>query len=301
VSGEGEKSTKVSGSADTTIGNKKVGASAEASEKTTVGGGIKVGSKGAEVDAHASKEVSADANVKVNGKDVAKASGDAKGEIDGKLSAGKKGVDAEVGANGEVKGELKIGKIDAKLDISSDLKVDAGWDKNRGLHFDVSGGIHAGVDVENTKTGKSTHVGKDAEGKAGANIKKGEITTHTETKVKENAFTKILKGRDTRNNVNNLQTIKTTNKNTKINFSNEKVVSHYSTILKDQHNIINGNKQNNINKNVKTDNINKSNKENVRKNPPFTHKVLQNNSKATTNNNRKQIRRNILFKNSSKR
>ena len=204
MSGEGEKSTKESGSTDTTIDNKKVGSSAEASEKTTVGGDIKVGNKGAEVDAHASKEVSASGNTKIDGKDIAKVSGDAKGEVDGKISGCKKGIDVEVDANGEIKDELKIWKIDAKLDVSSDLKVDVGFDTKKGFHVDVSGGIHTNLDVENTKTGKTIHVGTDAEGKAGVNINKGEVTTHTETKINENAFTKILKGKDPRNNVNQL-------------------------------------------------------------------------------------------------
>ena len=119
----------------------------------------------------AEKEVSAGANANINGREVAKVSGDAKGEAEAKISANKKGVEAEAGVKGEAKGELKIGNIDTKLDVSSDLKVDFGIDK-KGPHFDVSGGIHAGVDVENTKTGRTTHVGTDAEGKAGANIKK---------------------------------------------------------------------------------------------------------------------------------
>jgi len=63
---------------------------------------------------------------------------------------------------------------------------------------------------------------KDAEEKVGANIQKGELTTHTEIKVKENTFIKKLKGRDPRNNVNSLQISKTTNKNIRINFSKEK-------------------------------------------------------------------------------
>jgi len=70
------------------------------------------------------------------------------------------------------------------------------------------------------------------------------------------------------------------------------MTSHYSTILKNQHNI-NGNNQNNINKNLKTNSNDKTNKENVKKNPPSTQKFPQNNSKTT-------IRRDAIFKSSSK-
>ena len=102
----------------------------------------------------------------------------------------------------------------------------------------------------------------------------------------------ILKGRDHS---------KTTNKNTVAKFPNEKLINHYSTTLKNQHNV-NRNKQNIINKNVKTNSNVQTNKENVKKNPPSTQKVSQSNSKTTNNNKRRsQIRRNIIFKNSSKR
>ena len=179
----------------------------------------------------------------------------------------------------------------------------------KGIHLDVTGGIHTNLDVENTKTGKTTHIGTDAEGKAGANIKKGEVTTHTQTKVKENAFTKILKGKDPRNKVNQLQISKTTNKDTKINFSKGQKIEHYSTILKSQHNV-NGNKQNNIiktennkistinrNKNVSTNRNTKTNQKN-----PVNNKTIQRTTQKVINKVRSShIRKNAIFKRTSKK
>ena len=132
--------------------------------------------------------------------------------------------------------------------------------------------------------------------------------THTETKVKENGLTKILKGRDPRNNVNSLQTSKTTNKNTINNLHNEQLIKHYSDILKSQHKE-NRNKQNNININVKTNRNAKTNPESAKKNQVLikkdsmtNHKAIQKKPKTTiTKNNRIQNRRSVIFKRSSKK
>jgi hypothetical protein len=68
-----------------------------------------------------------------------------------------------------------------------------GKDK-KGLNVDVKGGIHAGVDVKHTKTRKSIHLGVDAKGKAGVNVKDGKVTIHKQGNLRGTGLANIFKG-----------------------------------------------------------------------------------------------------------
>jgi len=187
VNAKGSHEQKYQAGGSVKVGKNSIGIKGGASSKTSVGAGVNINKNGGSVNAHAGKEYKAGANVKVNGKEVAKVNGNAKGQVNAKVGIDKKkGFNAHAGAKGQAKAEAKIGKIDAKVKVSSDLKVDAKIDK-KGVHVDVKGGIHAGVDVKNTKTGKEIHIGGDAKGKAGANVNKGKVTTNVSrsTKVKK--------------------------------------------------------------------------------------------------------------------
>ena len=189
VNVKGSYEQKYYGGANVKVGKTRVGIKGGVSKKTFGGAGVNINKNGGSVHAHVGREYKAGGNVKVNGKEVGKVEGKVKGQVGAKVGIDKKkGLTAQAGANGQAKGEVKIGNIDTKVNLSSDLKVEAKID-NKGLHLGVKGGIHAGLDVKDTKTGKNLiHAGGDAKGQAKADINKGKVKTST------SASTKVWKG-----------------------------------------------------------------------------------------------------------
>jgi hypothetical protein len=98
------------------------------------------------------------------------------------------------------------------------------------------------------KTGKSTHIGGDAQGKAGVNVKNGKVTTQKKGNLRGTGLSNIFK----KNNNKNVNGKKNTNNN-----SNKGIK---------QNNVNKGNKQITVNKGIKQNNVNKGNKQiNVKK------------------------------------